>query len=135
MMDDKAGPVQSELSAGGTKQDVENTSKCTRPNCILTLVGHRTYFHEKVAKSVEKQKQHLKAAKKTLVIQCLVFLVSFGSNSMHFPILIIWPINSKFNFLDIDDFAHNLTNADLSAFHIFSLDQFWQRRCSHTIGI
>ena len=85
-------------------------------------------LHEKVAKGVEKQKQHLKAAKKTLVIQkkqCLVFLVSFGSNSMHFPILIIWPINSKFNFLDIDDFAHNLTNADLSAFHIFSLDQFW----------
>ena len=30
-MDDKAGQVQSELSGIG----VENTPKCTRPNCIL----------------------------------------------------------------------------------------------------
>ena len=29
-------PRQSELSAGGTKRGVENTQKCTRPNCILT---------------------------------------------------------------------------------------------------
>ena len=36
MTDDKAGQVQSELSAGGTKRDVENTPKCTRPNCLLT---------------------------------------------------------------------------------------------------
>ena len=35
MMDDEAVQVQSELSAGGKKQDVENTPKCTRPNCIL----------------------------------------------------------------------------------------------------
>ena len=35
MADDKAGQVQSELSAGGTKRDFENTPKCTRPNCIL----------------------------------------------------------------------------------------------------
>ena len=35
MTDDKAGQVQSELSAGGTKRDVENTPKCTRPHCIL----------------------------------------------------------------------------------------------------
>ena len=26
---------QSELSAGGTKRDIENTPKCTRSNCIL----------------------------------------------------------------------------------------------------
>ena len=32
---DKAGQVQYELSARGTKQDVENTPKYTRPNCIL----------------------------------------------------------------------------------------------------
>ena len=31
MTDDKAGQVQSELSAGGTKLDIENTPKCTRP--------------------------------------------------------------------------------------------------------
>ena len=36
MTDDKAGQVQSELSARGTKRDVENTTKCIRPNCILT---------------------------------------------------------------------------------------------------
>ena len=35
MTDDKTGQVQSELSDRGTKQDVENTPKCTRPNCIL----------------------------------------------------------------------------------------------------
>ena len=35
MTDDKAGQVQYELSAGGTKRDVENTQKCTRLNCIL----------------------------------------------------------------------------------------------------
>ena len=35
MTDEKVGPAQSELIAGGTKQDVENTPKCTRPNCIL----------------------------------------------------------------------------------------------------
>ena len=38
MTDDnaKAGQGQCELSAGGTKRDVENTPKCTHPNCILT---------------------------------------------------------------------------------------------------
>ena len=35
MTDDKAGQAQSELSKGGMKRDVENTPKCTRPNCIL----------------------------------------------------------------------------------------------------
>ena len=35
MTEDKAGQVQSELSAGGTKRDVENTPKSTRPHCIL----------------------------------------------------------------------------------------------------
>ena len=29
MTDDKAGQVQSKFSAGGKKQDVENTPKCT----------------------------------------------------------------------------------------------------------
>ena len=32
---DKAGQVQSELSAGGKQRDVEITPKCTRPNYIL----------------------------------------------------------------------------------------------------
>ena len=35
MTDDKAGHVQSELSAGGMKRDVKNTPKCTCTNCIL----------------------------------------------------------------------------------------------------
>ena len=35
MTDDKVGQVQSELSVGGTKRDVENTPKCARSNCIL----------------------------------------------------------------------------------------------------
>ena len=35
MTDDKAGQVRSELSAKGTKRDVENTPKCARPNCNL----------------------------------------------------------------------------------------------------
>ena len=34
MTDDKSGQVQSELSARGTKRDVENTSKCTCLDCI-----------------------------------------------------------------------------------------------------
>ena len=54
MTDDKAGRVKSELSAGGRKQDLENTPKCTRPNCNLArqwslgpaedLVGYLQYF-------------------------------------------------------------------------------------------
>ena len=35
MTDDKAGQVQSKLSARGMKRDVKNTPKCTRSNCIL----------------------------------------------------------------------------------------------------
>ena len=35
MTNDKAGQVQSELSAEGTKRDIVNTPKCARPNCNL----------------------------------------------------------------------------------------------------
>ena len=36
---DQAGQVQSELSARGTKQGIENTPKCTRANCILARLS------------------------------------------------------------------------------------------------
>ena len=35
MTGDTAGQVQSRLSAGGKKRDIENTPKYTRPNFIL----------------------------------------------------------------------------------------------------
>ena len=38
--DDKAGQVQSKLSTGGTKREVENTPKCTRPNRILARLSN-----------------------------------------------------------------------------------------------
>ena len=50
MTDDKAGRVKSELSARGMKRDVENTPKCTRPNCIPASRSHtrpcRLYDYE-----------------------------------------------------------------------------------------
>ena len=49
----------------------------------------------------------------------LAFHELIGPNLMHFPISIIFPIISKFQFFDIDNFADNLTNADLSAFDNF----------------
>ena len=88
MTDDKAGQVQSGLSAGGTKRDIENTPKCTHPNCILPrrsslgtppAGGHRTNFGQnqsifiifclhnqvKPLSSIKKLIQHL-----ILVIKC-----------------------------------------------------------------
>ena len=44
---------QSELSAGGAKQDDEKTSKCTRPNCIKTPRTHLLWSNLRYGISLE----------------------------------------------------------------------------------